>query len=226
MILVVNEARTNSLAIPNLFRHLGIPTRDTSAKGALRLIKPIYRALILNTADDISDLPAYTLQLRQACAGTPIFAICKNPDVRRGELFDGVLRTGTLVPIMRDEIIEYCRRKSLPLPGEYRLLGLDCSSDTDCATLFGAPLPFTRIERMILRTLIRSYPTPISPIDIISLIYSESRMPEFSNIRTHISVMNKKFLAITGTGLIYSRFGEGYSLLEPRTSEEIEALMV
>ena len=45
-------------------------------------------------------------------------------------------------------------------------------------------------------------------------------MPEESGIRTHISIMNKKFREITGRNLTVLTPGEGYRVLTPEIAED------
>ena len=68
---------------------------------------------------------------------------------------------------------------------------------------------------MILRYLIAYYPTPQSAKRIVKYAYKPTKKPEISSIRTHISVMNKKFRELTGRNLLLSLDKEGYVVSTP-----------
>ncbi|MBQ9487791.1 MAG: hypothetical protein IJU91_08360, partial [Selenomonadaceae bacterium] len=73
---------------------------------------------------------------------------------------------------------------------------------------------------MILRTLILYYPLCVSAKAIIKYAYRPSRAPQLCNIRTHISVMNRKFRMLTGRNLIGPIAGNGYTILTPELLAE------
>ena len=74
---------------------------------------------------------------------------------------------------------------------------------------------------MIVKYLIRTYPRPTSAEEILRYAYRESRTPEISNIRTHISIINKKFRKLTERNLIEMSFGKGYRVLTPEVAEAL-----
>ena len=99
--------------------------------------------------------------------------------------------------------------------GIYKLAGINASCDIKSVTFLDEPVHFTRTEAMILRFLISTYPTPCSPDSIIEHAFRSGKHPEPSAVRTHISVMNKKFRAATGRTLFISVAGEGYVVSTP-----------
>jgi DNA-binding response OmpR family regulator len=117
--------------------------------------------------------------------------------------------------VIAERLIEYCDAHELPIPGHYTALGIDVSADLEGATYLWQPLPFTKTECMILRFLIRAYPTPVNAERILKYAYRPSRRPDAANIRTHVSIMNKKFRELTGRSLIEAEFGEGYRIVAP-----------
>jgi DNA-binding response OmpR family regulator len=69
--------------------------------------------------------------------------------------------------------------------------------------------------------MIRSYPIPQSPENIIKYAFPPARHPDPSCIKTHISVINKKFREREGRNLIIMLPSEGYVV---NTAEIIEKL--
>ena len=69
---------------------------------------------------------------------------------------------------------------------------------------------------MILRYLIASYPTPQSAKKLVKYAYKPAKKPEVSSIRTHISVMNKKFREATGKNLCLAIDKQGYVISTPQ----------
>ena len=68
---------------------------------------------------------------------------------------------------------------------------------------------------MILRYLTASYPALQSAKSIIKYAFKQSKKPELSSVRTHISVMNKKFKDITGRNLFIGIPKQGYTVSTP-----------
>ena len=90
---------------------------------------------------------------------------------------------------------------------------------------FGKPLPLTKTEAMILKTLIVTYPRPTSAKEVLKYAFKQNKTPEASNIRTHISVINKKFRAVAERNLIALTVGEGYVILTPELMPSFNAAL-
>ena len=114
---------------------------------------------------------------------------------------------------------EYISDLSLPLPGEYKLSGINASVNLPFSFAFDKKLPFTKTENMIVRTLISLYPTPIDSKLILKYALRATRLPDVSSIRTHISVINRKFRNISGNNLITMLKGRGYIIATPEITE-------
>ena len=108
----------------------------------------------------------------------------------------------------------------LPLSAHYRLAGIDASCSNERVDVFDKAIAFTKTETMILRYLIAYYPTPQSAKRIVKYAYKPTKKPEISSIRTHISVMNKKFREKFGHSLISASEGGGYTVLTPEYIEK------
>ena len=103
----------------------------------------------------------------------------------------------------------------VPLPGNYRLCGIDASVTKREVFYFDDVLHLTKTETAILRFLIRAYPLGLSAAEMLDMLFRPSKRPEASDIRTHISSMNKKFRDLTGRALIFMTPHIGYRISTP-----------
>ncbi len=97
--------------------------------------------------------------------------------------------------------------------GEYISGELDASISRGGVYFRGKKISFTKTEIMILRTLIALYPRPLTQSELLLSAFRSAKIPEISNIRTHICVMNKKFQFHTAKRLISSAAYSEYSLI-------------
>ena len=214
MILVIDKSKINAINLSNIFYYLGILSDGCTPSEALSKISPLYRAILFNSPDTHADLYNFILQLRRYSPGTPIFAI-SDDDNKYEEYFRRVFSSKSLGSRLAFEIIDYCEAYGIPAPGHYTISGFDASFGLSASRYYDDILPFTKTENMILKALIRAYPTPLTPGEILSYSYRNAKRPEPSNIRTHLSIMNKKFHSLTGRNLVTTAFGKGYTLLTP-----------
>ncbi|MBQ4071305.1 MAG: winged helix-turn-helix domain-containing protein [Clostridia bacterium] len=219
MILVIDKSRDAAQNLSDMLHYLGILSLGTTPKEALGEIRHTYRAIILSSPSTLPDGRDYLTRLRRYATGIPVFAVGECEDAL-SPLVDLYCPLGCGATGIVNKIQAYCEERALPVPGRYTLAGIDVSRERRAPEYLGTPLPFTKTECMILRALISSYPVPISSERILELSYRQHRRPEVSNVRTHISVMNKKFATIFGRSLIRPTFGEGYSILTPEVMEQ------
>lgn len=219
MILVIDKSKSDAVNLSNLFYYMGILSEGLTPNEALSAVSPLYRAIIFNSPDRHADLFDYILHLRKYAVGIPVFAICEDK-AKYEEYFARIYSRKELGSSIAYEIASYCEENGFPVPGHYTTSGFDASFNSRSSYYYNDTLPFTKTENMILKALIRAYPMPLSPNDILKYSYRSAKRPEPSNIRTHLSIMNKKFLALTGRNLVFTSFGKGYALLTP---EGIEA---
>lgn len=224
MILIIDKSKADAENLSNIFYYLGILSEGVTPGEALTRISPLYRAIIFNSPDTEADLYDYLLHLRRYAPGTPIFAISENQE-KYEEYFAKIYSPKILGSSLAFEIISYCEAHGLPLPASYTLSGFDASFGLASSSYYGNTLPFTKTENMILKALIRAHPSPLTPAEILSYSYRSAKKPEPANIRTHLSIMNKKFHSMTGRNLVSTAFGKGYSLVMP-TDEPLEAKML
>lgn len=214
MILTVDKTKSKASCLSDSFINMGIPALALTPKDALSRISTLYRAVVVTSPGLIADAVDFLLRLRGYVRSVPVFALCDEKD-ECAAYFDKVFPEDSYASSVLDGILDYCKRKSLPLPGAYMLAGIDASISLPAPRYFNDAFSLTKTEALLLRTLIRSYPTPMRPEDIIEHVYRPGRRPEPSNTRTHISLMNKKFRDLTGRNLIGAEFGTGYRILTP-----------
>ena len=225
MILVIDKTKHSAVNLSDMFYYMGILSHATTPTDAFSEISPMYRAIIITSLHTLPDVRDYVRKLRRYSGEIPIFAVGNEELIGYEALFERCYPVSFAARIAND-IIRYHDETGRSVPGRYTLAGIDASAGYSSARYYLDSLPFTKTEIMILRALIRAYPSPISAQRIINYAYRPVKMPAPSNVRTHISSMNKKFNALTGRNLIYPTFREGYGILTPEKAEELTALTV
>jgi len=215
MILIINKSKKDARDLAEMFHYMGALAHGTVPTDALSEISTLYSAVIIMNPDFLPSKEDYCTRLR-SYASIPIFALTDSYDPHDSIIFDGIMKPGTYASRILDFISEYSIQHSTKTPGTYKLAGIDASIYLNIPMYFNKALPFTKTETMILRTLITMYPTPTSAKDILKYAFRQSKVPELSNIRTHISVMNKKFREIAERNIITLSIGEGYLVQTPK----------
>ena len=192
MILVVDKTQSAANDLADMFYYMGILASAHTPTTALSEISTAYRAVIILNPSSLPDKRDFLHRLRSYASSVPCFAVTNEPDETDRMIFDSVLNTTHYASKIYSKILEYTQNHHLLQPGKYRLAGIDASCDLMTSTYFTYSLKFTRTENMILRTLIRMYPNPMRAKDILKYAFRPTKLPEVSNIRTHISIMNKK----------------------------------
>lgn len=221
MILIIDNSLKNAKTISNMFHYMGIISRAATPEQAVKIASNRYRAILLCSPEKLISADEYIRALRTYTLGTPVFALAK--DKRAFEennkhlfsLIDDVFYENAFSSTVYNSIVAYQRKNKLPLLGEYRLAGIDASIFRRDVTYYDEPIKFGKTETMMLRYLIRIYPNPSKPAAILGYAFKQTRVPEPSNIRTHISVMNKKFREMVGRNLIFYEPKRGYLILTP-----------
>ena len=214
MILVVDRSRKNAANVADMFFLMGVLSRAVTIGEAFSEISDNYRAVILLCPENFPDPEDFIKRLRKYSSTVPIFAM-GNPDKSYSNLFAQIFSRTAYASSVMEKIIGYAAENALSPPGDYKLAGIDVSCDTASPTYFWTPLPLTKTESMIIKYLIRTYPKPTSAEEILKYAFRESRTPEISNIRTHVSVINKKFRNLANRNLIEMSFGKGYRVMTP-----------
>ena len=214
MILIINKNKKDSRGLAEMLHYMGILAYGTTPSDALSEISISYSAVIIMKPDTLASKEDYCTRLR-SYANVPIFALTDTVNSIDSVIFDGVIKSGSYASKIFGYIVNYCETHSLKSPGTYKLAGIDASEYLNMPTYFNKALPFTKTETMLLRAMIVSYPTPLSAKNILKYAYRQSKIPELSNVRTHISVMNKKFRNIADRNIITLSTGRGYTILTP-----------
>lgn len=221
MILVISRSKKDAVAISEMFHFMGILSTAVTHRDAASEISCMYRSVLVSNPEELYDELEFTKKLR-SYALIPIFAF---GEPRHPEAFDGVF--SQKVPISKVFIAmrDHCREKGLMLPGTYQIAGIDVSATTRIPIFFFHALPFTKTEIMIMRALVRLYPIPAKNTEILKYAFRASRLPEPSSVRTHISVINKKFRKIAGRNIISQLDGKGYVILTPEMLDKKRELL-
>ena len=220
MILIINKSKKDARALSETFYYMGILSRGVTPTEAFSEISILYKAVIIVNPEMLADKTDFVYRLR-SYSSAPIYAITDTYTSSDKLLFDGILKNQYYSAKIYDYIKEQFEFCNMYPPGIYRLAGIDASANLNIPMYFDKALPFTKTETMILRTLIKAYPIPKKAKDILRYSFRESRIPDISNIRTHISVMNKKFKNATDRKLIIFSYDKGYNILTPEILETL-----
>ena len=220
MILVVDKSKRNAATFADMFFYMGVLAKSATIAESFSEISNFYRAIVVMDPDEIADVTDYVHRMRAYSAAIPIFAL-GDKDAPKAELFDCIFPKEACASEILSKILEYTYERDIPQPGDYKLAGMDLSCDMSTPTYFWTPFPLTKTEAMIVKFLVRAYPNPVSAEDILRYAYRESKYPEVSIIRTHISIINKKFRNLSNRNLIEMTFGTGYRILTPEVASAL-----
>ena len=221
MILVIDKHKRAARNLSDALSYMGFISFGATPTEALSEISTLYRAVIITSVEALPDAEDYVRRLRSYACSVPVFAIFDSPENNKySHLFAACFKRGCYASKLAESIIRYCDDAEIYLPGHYALAGIDISVDLRTPTYFFTPLPFTKTELMILRYLFRIYPGTAKSEKILRYAYRPGKRPDPANIRTHISIINKKFKALTGKNLVYQIFGKGYSILTPEALDK------
>lgn len=219
MVLIVNERRRDANAVSEMFYYMGILSLAVTPHEALCKLNGYYRAVVIMEPARLPDPVDFVRRLR-TYARVPIFGISDDiANFKYNNIFEGTFKFSILSSTLAGGIINYCQRNNLPVIGDYRVAGLNASSDLKNVRYFSDEIKYTKTETMVLRYLIVTYPCPINAKSIIKNAFKVTKQPESACIRTQICVINRKFRDLTGRYLITHIPRQGYVLLTPQTKE-------
>ena len=220
MLLIISPSKKNARAVSDTFHHMSILSYGATPHEGLSEISGLYRAVLILHPESFPDVIDYVSRLKSYNSALPIFALTERPPALiYSELFDGIFTRHTFTPALAEKIISYADENRLARIGDYFLAGFDASRNLVGVNYFYTKIKLTKTEAMILRYLIRSYPVPQSAENILKYAFRQARAPEASSIRTHMSLMNKKFSETIGRRMIVNEPGEGYRILTPELSK-------
>ena len=218
MILVINKSKKEAETLASSFRYMGIPARGELPERAATEVSTFYRAIVLSSPEKLPDEREFIARIRSYISEIPIFALTDNKDSLKAS-YAGVAPRASTAARLYKLINKHCESQSLLSPGEFLLAGIDASIELGAIAYFFEPLPFTKTERLIIRLLLRAYPSPLPPKTILKYAFKQSSLPEASSIRTHICAINRKSRERIGVNLIVSLDG-GYVILTPVLARE------
>ncbi len=212
MILVLGKDTAARKTVANMLHTLGAVCDEHDADGAPLSNASLYRCVIIALpAESISGFVSY---VRKRLGDIPIFtAFDKYPDAPSRGLALGAFSPSVGMPSVCEKIIRICRDEGYAPPCNYKIGTLDASIGLDGVYFEGKKVSFTKTEVMLIRALLVSHPRPLYARGLLLLAFRPTKVPEVANIRTHVSVMNKKFLFLTGKRLICANQNGQYELL-------------
>ena len=216
MLLIISKQKRVASDVAETFRYMSILAYGATPSEALSEVSELYRAALIISPETLADTNDFVKRIRKYKRDLPIFAITdEEVDSDMISIFDAVFRKPTFSPALATKIIQYANEHQYAKIGDYRLGGIDASWDRVGVSYFDIGVSLTKTEAMILRYLIRSYPLPKSSHDIIKYVFKSSRAPEVASIRTHLSIINKKFEAIMQRRAVVLVAHEGYLISTP-----------
>lgn len=221
MVLIISTSKRKAQAISDIFYYMGVVSYAAAPSEALSEISTLYRAVLVLNPEELPDASGLADKLRSYASSVPIFAISDFDTLSCG-VFDARFPDSIYSSTLVGQIALYQRERNLPIIAQYRMAGIDASCDRERVRVFDKPISFTKTETMILRYLMVSYPMPQSPKNIIKYAFKPSRKPEITSIRTHISIINKKFRDIQGRALFVSIPKQGYTVSTPEILKTLE----
>jgi hypothetical protein len=183
---------------------------------ALSEVSDLYRAALILNPERFPDIMDYVRRIKSYRSDIPIFALTTaNPPPYYPEIFDGCFTLPTFTPALATHITQYANENNRAKIGDYYLAGFNASSHNLGVNYFYDKVTLTKTETMILRYLIRKYPLTASSEEIIKYAFRSTRAPETSSVKTHISLMNKKFESQIGKRMIEFIPKQGYIIITP-----------
>ena len=220
MILIINSNRKDAQRLSEMLYFMGVLSYATTPTEALSEFSIGYSSALIMNPNTLADKEDFVSRLRRY-ANLPIFALSDTPDAIDSVIFEGVIKSSSYASKILSYITDYCASRGFRAPGTYRLAGIDASVSLATPVYFSKALTFTKTELMILRTLIVTYPANIKAPVILKYAFKPNGKPEMQNVRTHLSVMNKKFRNITNRNLTVLTPGAGYRILTPEIMEAL-----
>ena len=216
MLLIISQSKRIARCVAETFHYMSILSYGTTPHEALSEVSNLYRAALIINPEGFPDILDYVNRIRSYKSDLPVFAILDvDPPPMYDDIFDACFTKPSFTPALAQRIIAYANEYNRARIGDYYLAGFDASSSMVGVYYFHTKVNLTRTEAMILRYLIRAYPLPQKADSILKYAFRPARAPELSSIRTHLSIMNKKFEESIGRKMIGFEPGRGYVILTP-----------
>ena len=213
MIRIFSENINDAAAISEIFYYLGILSQPSDYNTEYPLSGDC-RAVLMLPPYFIGHVSALLARIPK---GTPVFAIDRGIGDSVARVLDGegvIMLPESCPPPMLPHLIAAAQRESgaSRVIGDYSALSVRASNEWSYAISGKYKIPLTRTELMIVRYLCAVYPERKGSLEILKNALREGRSTEPSNIRTHISMINKKSERISGDPLLSSVPREGYCI--------------
>ena len=223
MLLIIHNEKRKARAINDLMYHRGILSDIAAPHEVIGSIHNACRAIVFMEPNNIPDVEDLVEKIRIYNTGVPIFSLKSATSSDFSDsIFDSIIRVDAGSSAMIYEIVSYQKKHNLPITSCYRLAGINASCQTNTVTVFDKPVKLTKTETMILRYLIAAYPGPRDTRNILHYAFKPLGKPEPTSIRTHVSLINKKFKALRNRPIIINIPGEGYVIGTPEILESIK----
>lgn len=211
MILILSEDATARKTLSEMLYILGVICYEHSLDDEILPSAHLYRAVFIALPDE--NIEGYKHYVRKRLGDIPIFTVFDRFYMRHSRAdIEAAFKYGEGIPQILSSVINICKSRALPPPCDYRRNGLDASLSKTGVFYDGKLLSLTKTETMIIRSLIIAHPRPLYASGILALAFKASRTPEVANVRTHVSVINKKCLFLVGRRLIQSNEAGKYML--------------
>ena len=215
MLLVISQNYRVAKSVANTFYYMSILSYATTPNESISEISSLYRSVLIIDPKTITDIREYVGKLRSYNNNIPIFALLETPTDEYKFVFEECYTPDILTPTLAKNMINYANNNQFEGIGHYSVGGFSTSCEDVKVRYFDRLLKLTRTEAMILRYLMRSYPTPKSACDILKYAYKSDTAPHITTIKTHISKMNNGFRAAFGINLLKFVANKGYVLATP-----------
>ncbi len=201
MILITDKENSYGKVISEMLYYMGILSEYEPSYKQSIFSEEKYSAVLIIDSDTLSESEVMATKEKFRDAG--IFLITNEIHSRKDMYsysaahlpFDGII-PASASPL---EIVNSLKNPNI---GSYIIGELDASVSRGGIYLGKKKISFTKTETMIARSIMFAHPGGLYARSILALAFRQSKTPDISNIRTHISVMNKKFRFLTGINLI------------------------
>ncbi len=216
MLLIISQNNKIARSVADTFHYMSILSHAATPSEALSEVSDLYRGVLIINPEAFPDINDFVVRIKCYKSDLPIFAITDGEaPYFYTDIFDAVFTRPDFTPALAERIIAFANENNRARIGDYYLAGFDASSHTLGVFYFHTKLNLTKTEAMILRYLIRSYPIPQRAENILKYAFKPSRAPEVTSIRTHLSLMNKKFEERIGRKMIALEPHKGYIIMTP-----------
>lgn len=220
LILIIDKSQKDASTASEILYNMGLLSHAVTPARAVSEVSNRYRAIIITSPESLGDVTEFVTMLRRFSLSAPIFALYADRakfDLANeaSHLFDKIFFGTEISYDLIVDIIKYQRSRRMKIIGNYKVMGLNISVFTENSAFFDIPMSFTKTETMIVRYLTVTYPYPVKASDILKFAFKSTKCPEVSNIRTHISAINKKFSPYLNRPFIASENKLGYAITTP-----------